>query len=189
MTAASGNGQEGVSEDKQYLVPREISPRGREVLFRPASKAHAVEDGTAADFLSSATKGGGAVAGAPSAPPPPVWQQAGAALFYAVASLVVIFVNKVWLCVLGRASTLVYITYIRCALTSQQAVSKSVFLIIPARALLSRLLTLLYCILTAPPAPPADSGARTGKIRKVQSRLENVHSGKRVLVMPIQQSA
>lgn len=163
MTAASGNGQEGVSEDKQYLVPREISPRGREVLFRPASKAHAVEDGTAADFLSSATKGGGAVAGAPSAPPPPVWQQAGAALFYAVASLVVIFVNKVWLCVLGRASTLVYITYIRCALTSQQAVSKSVFLIIPARALLSRTTDSVVLHPNCPTCAPSGLGGPNGK--------------------------
>lgn len=95
MTAA-GNGQGDVSEDKQYLVPREISPRGREVLFRPASKAHSVEDGTA-EFLPSATKGGGTVLGAPPPAPPTIWQQAGAALFYATASLMVIFVNKVWL--------------------------------------------------------------------------------------------
>ena len=93
MAAAVGNGQEqeGVSEEEQYLVTRQLSPRGREVLFRPASKAHAVEEGTAA----STPKGGVGQQAVPNGPPPTIWQQAGAALFYALASLVVIFVNKV----------------------------------------------------------------------------------------------
>lgn len=82
-----GNGQEGVHEAATYLLPKDSQSPRQSAVYRPANKAQSAEEGR--EYVP------------PPRPdeveevPPTMLEQAGAALFYALASLLVIFVNKV----------------------------------------------------------------------------------------------
>lgn len=78
------NGQEGVSEATAYLLPKDSLPPRQTAVYRLATKAQSAEEGR--EYVPPP----------PAAEvPPTLKQQADAALFYATASLLVTFVNKV----------------------------------------------------------------------------------------------
>lgn len=85
----SGNGQQA-SESTAYLLPKDSQPPGQSAVYRPANKAQLAEEGRESFPTTVATTKPGA-----DILPPTLLEQACAALFYASASLVVIFVNKV----------------------------------------------------------------------------------------------
>lgn len=85
------NDLESVSEAATHLLPKDslLSPRRQSAVYRPAKKSQSAEEGR--EYFPTTTK----PAAVAEEPPHTLLEQACAALFYAVASLLVIFVNKV----------------------------------------------------------------------------------------------
>lgn len=83
----SKHGLDGVSEAATYLLPKDSQSPRQSAVYRPSNKAQSAEEGR--EHVPSPRPA------AAETPPPTLLEQGCAALFYAVASLLVIFVNKV----------------------------------------------------------------------------------------------
>lgn len=83
------NGHEAVSEATTYLLPKDPHSPKQSAVHRPVNKAQSAEEGR--EYFPTPTTKQPAAAEVP----PTLLEQACAALFYASASLLVIFVNKV----------------------------------------------------------------------------------------------
>lgn len=87
---AGKNGHEAVSEATTYLLPKDPHSPKQSAVHRPVNKAQSAEEGR--EYFPTPTTKQPAAA---EVAPPTLLEQACAALFYASASLLVIFVNKV----------------------------------------------------------------------------------------------
>eukprot|EP00752_Nemacystus_decipiens_P007301 g6532.t1 len=85
---AGNNGRDADSEAATYLLPKDSHSPLQSAVQRPVNKAQSAEEGR--EYFPTPPK----PSAADVAPPPTLLEQACAALFYAVASLLVIFVNK-----------------------------------------------------------------------------------------------
>lgn len=84
----------GKGDDTTTYPPKTSPRRSREILHRSAK--HGADEARRGQYLPVTTRDTASDAGGQDTPlPPTLLEQASAALFYAAASLLVIFVNKV----------------------------------------------------------------------------------------------